>query len=277
MIMPIGMNKATARHRRASLPIAAVCFLSMLLLAFPPVYATGTLVQQNSEHFIGVTSGGLAFTSPVTSGNVAVVAIADIIGGTNHLSTVTDSLGSAYTIAGPDCLADANVCAWIAYATIPSSAADTVTVTMNSARTLDVFIYEASGITISGATTGLGSSSTGSSSLSTPSTSFATQGFLVSLGKTFFSDTFTAGSGFTLSAEPAGAFYTDVQYSTSGVTSPTTFPMTISGSDNWVDIGVAFNISATSVPEFPVALAVPLVFLAAAAIYVAAKPRVIRR
>jgi hypothetical protein len=271
------MNRATARGRKARLSIAAVCFLSLLLLAFPSVYATGTLVQQNSKHFIGVTSGALAFTSSVTSGNVAVVAISDIDNGVDDLSTVGDSLGSAYTIAGPECLTNANACVWIAYAAITTSGADTVTVTMSTTRIFDVFMYEVSGITTSGATTGLGSSSTGSSSLSTSSTSFTTEGFLVSLGKAFNADTFTAGSGFTLSAEPSGTLYSDTQYSTSGVTSPTTFPMTISASDDWVEIGVAFSQSAVSVPEFPIALAIPLVFLAAAAMYVVARPQVIRR
>jgi hypothetical protein len=259
--------------------LTTMSLLVFSVLAFPPAHASGGVVQNTSGYSTSGTTKTVAFASSVTSGDVVVVAIANYNSGSSTVSSVTDSLGSSFTLPGafPECNGFANACVWIYYATLASSGADTVTVTVGASSTVDdVYIFEVSGITASGATAGFGASGAGTSaSISTLSTAFTSEGFLVSIVKTDFSDVYTPGSGFGLAAFPAGSQDNSrLQYSTGGVTSPTTFPMTIASPDTWTTVGVAFNQSAVSVPEFPIAYTLPVLFVMAAAIYVFFRTRI---
>jgi hypothetical protein len=233
------------RHSARIIPTLSVLVLSTLLLiwAAPPVHASGSVVQQNSKHIPG-GPGAVAFTSSVSYGHVIVVAI-DTYTWTVPVSSVTDSFGSSYVAAVSLCNITADGCSAIYYATSCWSGSDTVTVKLTFPSTyFDVFIFEVSGITTPTASTGTGAGT--GTAVATSSTSFTTEGFLIGTLETFRVDTLTAGSGFTASAEPSGDLFSLNEYSTSGVSSPTTFPATISQSDHWVEVGAAFNSGVAS-------------------------------
>jgi hypothetical protein len=214
-----------------------------------------------------------SFGGQVTAGNLIVVGVSTSFEPVDPVSlfTVTDTLGSTYTQALlPECVAPAQEsCTAIFYATAASTGADTVTVTVNiglDPYSLDIFIYDLSGVTTAGATTGTGWGEgellapimlTGAMldglppvAISTTPTSFTNQAFLLGVVNVaeFEDPAFTPGAGFTATPPSSGSGVGFAEYSTnsislpSGITSPTTFPATLGGGGYWwTEVGLALD------------------------------------
>ena len=225
----------------------AITFAVLLAFQPLPVHAAATLIQQNSATCIlndctGAPPVVVSFPSSVAGGNVIVVGVV-IRGGTGGLNSVSDSKGSTFTQA-----ATRGGSVYIYVATLSSSGSDTVTVTFSGEWTEEVvYIYEVSGVTATGAGTGTGSGD--GTSMSTSAVAFLSGAFLLGIIGTG-SATTTAGAGFTLSPAPSGTAMSHAEYSTSGVSSPTTFPATVAIETTWVEVGVALNPAAA--PSVPV-------------------------
>jgi hypothetical protein len=272
---------------KAKILFVAVVLLGSFMLASPlaahAVYEA-PLVQQASGGCFGCssTTSTASFDAPVTGGNLIVVGIASAYEPTGIAGSfsVSDTLESSYVQAASHCeVPGIASCAAIFYATAPSSGSDTVTVTVNNAdnpNSIDIFVYELIGVTTAGSATGTGQgfgeivapvhlirwdtrslpdTPPPQFSVSTTSTSFTDQAFLlgvVSAGAVV-DPTFTAGAGFTASAPSSGSDDGFAQYSLSGVTSPTTFPGTLTEfAGPWSEVGLALNYpSPTSTPICP--------------------------
>jgi len=218
------------------------------------VNATSTLVQQASGGCNGcsISNPTASFTNPVASGDVIVVAEAGWAAAT--APTVSDTLGLSFTRADFVCnqTTDFN-CAAIYYATAASSGADTITVTYGSNPiTSDIFIYELSGVTTTGAvsSTGYGQGSP----ISISSATFTNLGFAVSVVNTNGYVSYTPGAGFTASAPSSGSQHGYAEYALSGITTPTTFPATIGSPIYWAEAGLVLGTSgpaASSIPLCP--------------------------
>jgi hypothetical protein len=222
-----------------------VTLLCALVIASPLSVraATPTIVQQTSAYFNPSASFGLAFPSAVTSGDVIVVAIDIFTSTSNVVTSVADSFGSSYTEPGvsPSLLAASDGGAYIFYATASSGGADTVTLHTSGMQIGVVYIYEVSGVTTASVTAVAGTSSGGpTSAVATSPAAFSSEGFLIETIQTLDFVSMTPGTGFTAATNPGGEPYGYTEYSTSGVTSPTTFPMTLSLSTQWDAVGVAF-------------------------------------
>ncbi len=266
---------------KAPVSVAVLALLSCLALASPlSVHAGvgGPLVQQASGGCSSCesTSSTATFGEHVASGDLIVVGAASTFEPTGDPQSfsVSDTLDSSYIFAVDRCLAPAQAsCSGIFYATASSSGADTVTVTVNNGGDpagLDIFIYELSGVTTAGATTGTGAgfpllAPTFTSDaapvpdilgtpVSTTPTSFTQQAFLLGVVSIELLDpAFTAGTGFTASTPSSGSGLGFAEYSLSGVTSPTTFPGTLgSGALFWTESGLALNYpQPSSAPVCP--------------------------
>jgi hypothetical protein len=220
----------------------------------------GDLVQSACEDFSTGTSQSLTFASPVTSGNVLVVLVSnnDYFA---SVSSVSDSFGSSFTQAEtPECSSFASGCVMIYYATLRSGGTDTVSVYVSDPFN-DIYVLEVSGVTtVRAVGVGASGSTTGTTAMGTSSTSFTGPGFLVSVGETNSQDSFTPGTGFTLMAPPPGNLYSVAEFSSGAVSSPTTFPLTISsGADTWTYMGVEFN-QPSAVPDLPLGV-LPLLLI----------------
>lgn len=232
----------------------AITFAVLLAFQPLPVHAAATLIQQNSAGCIGCIGAPpvvVSFPSSVAGGNVIVVGVVIQVGTVN---SVSDSKDSTFTQA-----ATRGGSVYIYVATLSSSGSDTVTVTFSGAVPPEevVYIYEVSGVTTTGAGTGTGSGD--GTSMSTSAVTFLSGAFLLGIIGTGCASA-TAGAGFTLSPAPAGTCMSHAQYSTSGVSSPTTFPATVAFETTWVEVGVAFKPAVpvggeiVSVNQFLVAL-----------------------
>src|SRR4029077_927178 len=129
---------------------------------------------------------------------------------------------------------------YIWYAAAAASGADTITATFGSAVTGSVSIYELSGYSTTGITTGIGSSSAGSTSASVASFTPGLKSIVI--GNTEPpSTTLTAGTGFTIAnAGTCASVYGCSEYQT-GVSTATTAPMTLNPSAPWVEVAIAFR------------------------------------
>jgi len=152
-------------------------------------------------------------------------------------SSVTDTLGSSFTLATSNNVVSASVTyySYIWYATAPSTGADTITATFAASVTGSESVYEISGATPSVSSTGSSSSSQATSSVTsmTPSASNS-----VVIGNTETTSTsFTAGSGYTL-VGTCNSVYGCSEYQT-GVGSATTVTTSLSPSAPWVEVAIA--------------------------------------
>ena len=254
----LGMKIGLKRNTPFVLLILSVTFL--VTVEPTPVRAQSSLVQQNNYGAYPTPVTGpcvpcvitVSFPSNVMSGDVVVVGLqypADA-----PPSSVTDSLGSSYTQAVATTIinpAPYQPAAAIYDANLASSGPDTVTVQFPTHSLASVYIFEVSGVTTTGATTGSGIGST-YPQVSTSPTYFQSGAFLfgmVGFYQCFGPGLAGAGPGFTLVTEnePTLAVgMSGAEYSTSGVSSPTNFPATQSTScvelaDVWAEVGIALN------------------------------------
>jgi uncharacterized membrane protein (DUF2068 family) len=235
----------------------------LVLLTPSPVHASSVLVQQNNggEKSTSATDMfSVSFSSNVARGDIVVVALTGLHGASPM--SVSDSLGSSYKSAGMYSSADKMVSSLIYTATLSSSGPNKVTGMFGTAlgNPVDVYIFEVSGVTSFIVT---GREATGS--LKGPTTEigadqsiiFQNGAALIALLSWFCPSptvcSSTAGAGFTPIAEKSGLGFSQAEYSTSGVSSPTTFPASVRATGSvsgasWVELGVVLEPAGNTPP-----------------------------
>lgn len=212
-----------------------------------PVHAA-TGLQERATTCSSSTSCSLAFTSNPQKGDILVATInfASESGGALPTSaSFSDSLCSSWTQPSVSGVTYSGyVYTWYAYCTASAAGADTVTASYSGtspfATTLS--IYDAKGYDPTHISCASGSGDT--AAFSTTSVSFfGTPLLIASYAADSGTDTTTPGTGFT--ALTSGGYALNM-YSTSGVSSPTTFPVTSSASQEWAGVGCQFE--PTSIP-----------------------------
>jgi hypothetical protein len=225
--------------KRVAFTLFALSTALLLVMALLPVHAASALVQQNNGGCLGCSNTlSVSFTNNVASGDVIVVGVV-VADASIPLNAITDSLGSSFTQAAASNDTSPPI-VYIYYATLSSSGADVVTTTLNAAAPAQsVYIYEISGVTTVGALNATGSGE-GTFISTSSALSFKTGAFLLGIiGENNFVGTATAGAGFTLSPNNSGVGVAYAQYSTSGLSSPTSFQATTNSAVNWAEDAIA--------------------------------------
>ena len=238
----------------AAIGLLIVMFMYVLLWEPLPVYAASSLIQQNSNGCLCTSNPAVvtvSFLSNVAKGHVILVGLAfsNKLHTTGLTPTILDTRGSTFTKAITKTDTQKDVAA-IYTAHLSSSGPDTVTVQFTNTKSPSfnvywVFIYEVAGVTTIGKLTATGTGPSGSFSTST-SVSFPAGSFL--LGVIYYSSTGSTckvGAGFTLSpgdstCGTSGGDYM-AEYSTAGVSSPTKFRASSTGTDPWAEAGIALK------------------------------------
>ena len=211
----------------------------LLAVALLPVHAASAVVQQNNVGCFSCSSTlSVSFTSNVASGDVIVAGVV-VAGASFTLSSLSDSLSSSFTQAVTSTNAPPPTI-YIFYATLSSSGADVITATFSAAAPAEsIYIYEVSGVRTTAVANATGSGVGTSISTSEP-ISFQTGAFLLGIiGTNSFGGTATAGAGFNLSTNNFGTGITYAQYSTSGVSSPTSFQASTNSAVSWSEAAIA--------------------------------------
>ncbi len=248
------------RRETAGFGLLVVMFMFLLVLEPLPVHAAATLIQQNNNGCLCSSNPAVVTVTlgSVASGDVIVVGL-EFPSLYSSLISLTDTLHSSFTqaVTAPSL----GHTAAIYTATLSSGGADTVTATFTNTISppnyYDVFVYEVAGVTTTGAATGTGTGT--STSVSTSSVSFQAGAFLFGMIYDAEGTPATAGPGFTLSTENLGVGVSNGQFS-DPVSSPTTFPATLSSSTNWIEAGIALN-PAPPIPEYPLGLPILAIFM----------------
>jgi hypothetical protein len=230
-------KNSSANFRIAASLVLLAILIGVAFIGYLPslghfVAADSSLVQSNTGN-TGCTISStciltVAFSSPVTSGDVIVVGIAE-----NGLGSPlpSDTLSTTFT----QMVNESEIGTTLLYSgTISGSGSDSITITDTSGSTnsIDAEIFEVSGVTTAGAqeATGSGGCSSGTCDLSTSSVAFIPGAFLISAYALDISiSSFSAGSGFT-PVTLSTNYYSE--YSTSGVSSPTNFPASVDSYDS---------------------------------------------
>jgi hypothetical protein len=234
-------------------------FAGLFLIGVPQwVRATtpdSTLVAAtNTSSSCPSTCEVASFLSP-TASDVLVVAIADLTGpGFTPTPTVSDTQHLTWTnpVNLPD--SSSGVTSYIYITTVVTTGPDLVIVTDSSghAKYLQVSMYDVAGVTASSPVThtGTGSCSATCHLSTAPPTTFSPGAFLLALFGLAYpasgGGSFAAGSGFTLYA---AFLYSAAEYATSGVSSPTSFPATVTGYSGSQDVdGISIALTPTTPP-----------------------------
>src|SRR5208283_2210904 len=240
------------RNRALTVVVASLIILLSVVAHAPIARADSTLVQQSNGGCatIGCSPSAISFPSSVTAGDVVVVAIAVYSGA---VGSVGDTFGSTFTLVAE--ASDSPIDVFFYYATLSSSGSDAIFVTFTGATQGGVYIYEVSGVTTVGAVfeAAGGDCFTPPCSISSESASFQSGAFLVSMvAGTDYTRTSvvstTPGAGFTLSPGSSGGTNGgNAEYATSGVSSPTYFPFTLSSpAYPWAEMGLALPPSGST-------------------------------
>ncbi len=250
-------------HKALGLTLVGVTMMLVLVASPLPVHAAATLVQQTTGGCSPACSVvGAIFGSSVTSGNVVVVGVY-----MNDVTTVPtrvyDTLGSgpggSYTqVAFSE---DGTESVTIFIATLTTSGADTVNVNPSgSPLETNVYAYEVSGVMTTVA--GSGHDAGSSASVDAGSVSFQAGAFLLGIIGQNAGGTVTHGSGFTLSPNTNTIGTRSAAQYSDPVSSPSTFPATLSGGSTWAEAAVAINPAPTPpIPEYPFGLTVLAIFI----------------
>ena len=136
------------RNRALAVLVASLILFLSIVAHAPPARADSTLVQQNNGGCAttSCSPSPISFPSPVTAGDVVVVAIAVYSG---SVGSVGDSFGSTFTLVAEASSSPIDV--YIYDATLSSSGSDSIFVTFFGATQGGVYIYEVSGVTTVGA------------------------------------------------------------------------------------------------------------------------------
>jgi hypothetical protein len=246
-------------HKLEFVSLVVVLLLGLNALAYVSVAQTtsaATLVQDTygltpdcTGQFI--CSASTAFSLPVKLGDViVVVGVGSAKGGLNGYSFsagATDSISSSYSQVTSS--NNNGIYTYVWDATLSKSGSDTVSVSGYPANWLELFAFEISGVTTTQAQSG---SATGACfnpcSVSTSAVNYQPGAFfLAGVADNAPANTvsWTAGTGFALFQNPS-LTQIATEYSISGVSSSTTFPMTGSGAGcsngcYWTAVGVALE------------------------------------
>jgi len=221
----------------------------LLVLEPLPVHAAAGIVQQNNGgcDTCASTTLSIPFLASVASGDVIVAGVmagAGLSGGT--VMSVSDILGSSFTEAVM-ALNSFSGAVYIYYAVLSSSGSNTVSVTFTSTTQFqNMYVYEVSGVLATPAGTASGNSQSGvPSAIISTSTSVTFQAGAFLLGVMATDGTGTtasAGTNFQLSSDKSGTTLGQgAEWSTSGVSSPTNFPMSLDSVTDWAEVGIALN------------------------------------
>ncbi len=221
--------------------------------AWEPVSrAASTLISGNGSpsgvaEVQAITGAGdsLAFTNPVTSGNLLVVAFKTE--GSPASITVTDTLGTAYTLAASVTGESNNLVVYTG--TVPASGTNTVTIGSAPASYDRLAIMEVAGVGAIDATATLyNSAGTNPESLSVTTT--VPNDFLLFVVAGFHNaDTFTFGGGFALDAQAGGNDALAIGHKLGAAAGSYTANVNIAGgADNSPLIMIAFKPANTSTP-----------------------------
>lgn len=244
----------------AGLGLLTVLFMFLFVFGPPPVHASSTLVQQIEGQCTFCTSLPITFPGNVASGDVIVVTL--LVDPT--LTSIVDSLSSSFTQAASFLCDGGSTICYVYYATLATGGVtDAITITIPASPIIiEAYAYELSGVatppTVTAVSTGT-SNFPSSTSVSTASTTFQKGAFI--LGTIIAGSPVTAGSSFTLSPS-GGILFLFEEYSTSAVSSPTTFPATYTSNNPWFEMGLVLNPAPTPpIPEYPSGLAVLAIFM----------------
>ncbi|MBI5530722.1 MAG: DUF4082 domain-containing protein [Candidatus Doudnabacteria bacterium] len=205
-----------------------------------------TLVQKGSNNVLNTSQATVALASPVTAGNLIVVAISSWPSAP-AATAITDSLGNVYTLAGTTRKTSGGAYTGIYYAKNVAGGSDTITFkTASGGSELSIIVAEFTGANTSapldktaGAT---GRSSTPSSGNMTP---VATGELVISAGTHDNTEVTSAGSGFTLVAvtnENASTYQPlAMAYKIQTTTSAVAATLSLSKTDNWAQAGALFK------------------------------------
>ena len=217
--------------------------------------AVTSFTPSSNSFVIGnVESGSSTSTYTAGSGFTIIAACSSVYGCNEYKSGVGSATTVPFTLSVSAPWVESAISfapqiattyySYIWYATAGSSGADTISANFGTSVTGSVSIYEVSGVTTAGAEVGVGSSSTPQSAGSVaPITPSAGGSFVIGNAEAG-SNTFTAGSGFTLAGSCTTA-YGCSEYQ-AGVASATTAPITFSTAVSWAESAVALNPVATN-------------------------------
>jgi hypothetical protein len=223
--------------------------------------ADSSLVQQNSNSNTCqptdlTCSVSVTLPGNVKTGDVLVTALTDLGGCYVCANTVTDTLGTSFTLADFAVCSSCGYPIFIYVGTVlgPGGASDTVTFTdvSGASSAASATVLDVSGVTtvLKQTATGTGSCSINPCDMETSSSAFVPGAFLVAIAATDSgSGTYSTGSGFTQAGSTltldSGVVLSAVQYaqsSSSGPPSPTNFPISISSSSgDWDEAGIALQ------------------------------------
>lgn len=211
-------------------------------LAGPCSAAISQVQHTNKDVSTNVSSTTLAYVSNVTANNLLVVVVRS--GGAVTSITITDTIGNTWT-NGTFHAISATGSLQISWSVNSSSAADTITVTPNSASTIRVAIYEFSGTATASVLDVQENvqSGTGTGPDSTSFTPAQDNELVVGAAIVDNTATFTAGTNYTLQdavpASPNTKLGVETWIQTTATA--TTANFTVSGNPSWMAARAAFK------------------------------------
>lgn len=239
-----------------SVVVHLIVALGLILGVGAPAFgAIPALVQKASRISSSATALPLATVSPVTAGNLIVVSVSSW---PNAPTSVTDTLGSAFILAGAIRATGGGSYTAIYYARVVAGGADTVTFrTGGSAGQMSMVIAEFTNIDpvapIDAAAGAVGASNLPSSGNLTPS---VTGDLMIIAGTHDDTLVTTAYAGSTMIAVATENCTTNqplaMAYQILNTTSPTPARFNLSASAPWAQNGALFKASSSGEPTPPV-------------------------
>lgn len=220
--------------------------LAIGLLAARPLVAAFAAVQTATNNGTGST-----VSVTVSATGAATIIVASVrVDGAETCSGVSDGNGNTYVLLGPVTEPSGNSKLYLAYGVQVTGGVTTVTASFSgSSGTKRVNVDEYSGAGSTNALaydthqTGTGTGTALATSTLTPS---ATGELIVAFGLSRNAVTWTAGSGYTIYSG-SGTIGIRSEYKLSGAASETA-PITISSSQTWAEIAIAFNADSGPTP-----------------------------
>jgi hypothetical protein len=224
--------------------------VAVLLFAALPAHATIALVQHTNKDAAAATSTTLAYGSNPAANNLLIVAVRSG-NGTGSTITCTDTIGNTWTSGTISIDATNGQSEQLCWAVNSTSAADTVTVTLNASATIRMAIYEYSGTATSNPldvqATGAADSSSVVSASITPT---GANELIISAAGFNNTSTVTAGTNFTLEDQVPAAPNTRMAAEDwiQTTATATTGPMSLGNPSPYVSVVAAFKPATSAVP-----------------------------